>query len=140
MRNSYICMKMKKLTLLLLATMYFICASGVYIHAHFCGGELSSVSYFALHDNDSCGCGDEPEDTDCCKDILHFYKVDAHQDANFVKASKVYSFELIYLLAPIELFISDFFVAKTAVFNTHAPPPYLFAKASKLIVNRVFRI
>jgi hypothetical protein len=133
-------MKMKKLALLLLATMYFICASGVYIHAHFCGGELSSVSYFALHDNDSCGCGEEPEDTDCCKDILHFYKVDAHQDANFVKTSKMVSFQLNYVLNSIELFITKSFVAKLDVFNTHAPPPYLFAKASKLIVNSVFRI
>ncbi len=131
---------MKKLTLLLLATMYFICASGVYIEAHFCGGALSSVSYFALHNNESCGCDDAAEDMDCCEDILHFYKVDAHQDASFVKSSKVISFELIYLLKSIDLFIQKLVVAKIDVFNAHAPPPYLFAKASKLVVNSVFRI
>jgi hypothetical protein len=131
---------MKKLTLLLSATMYFICASGVYIEAHFCGGALSSVSYFALHNNESCGCDDAAEDMDCCEDILHFYKVDAHQDASFVKSSKVISFELIYLLKSIDLFIQKLVVAKIDVFNAHAPPPYLFAKASKLIVNSVFRI
>ncbi len=131
---------MKKLTLLLLATMYFICASGVYIEAHFCGGALSSVSYFALNNNESCGCDDTAEDMDCCEDILHFYKVDAHQDASFVKASKVISFELIYLLQSIDLFIQKLVVAKIDVFNAHAPPPYLFAKASKLVVNSVFRI
>jgi hypothetical protein len=131
---------MKKLTLLLSATMYFICASGVYIEAHFCGGALSSVSYFALHNNESCGCDDAAEDMDCCEDILHFYKVDAHQDASFVKSSKVISFELIYLLQSIDLFIQKLVVAKIDVFNAHAPPPYLFAKASKLVVNSVFRI
>jgi hypothetical protein len=120
--------------------MYFICASGVYIEAHFCGGALSSVSYFALHNNESCGCDDAAEDMDCCKDILHFYKVDAHQDASFVKSSKVISFELIYLLQSIDLFIQKLVVAKIDVFNAHAPPPYLFAKASKLVVNSVFRI
>jgi hypothetical protein len=131
---------MKKLALLLLATMYFICASGVYINAHFCGGELSSVSYFALHDNDSCGCGDEAEDTACCKDILHFYKVDAHQDGNFVKASELFSFKFIHLYSVLALFNTEYFSDKKFVFNTHAPPPYLFAKASKLVVNSVFRI
>jgi hypothetical protein len=131
---------MKKLTLLLLATMYFICASGVYIHAHFCGGALSSVSYFALLNNEPCGCDDASEDMDCCEDILHFYKVDVHQDASFVKSSKVISFELIQLSSSIDLFIQKLVVVKIDVFNTHAPPPYLFAKASKLVVNSVFRI
>jgi hypothetical protein len=63
----------------------------VYVHAHFCGGELSSVSYFAIDDADVCGCGDEAMASDCCKDILHFYKVDAHQNGLFVKASEIIS-------------------------------------------------
>jgi len=131
---------MKKITLILIAALYFICASGVYIHAHFCGGELSSVSYFGLHENGDCGCGDEAEDANCCKDILHFYKVDTHQDANFVKASHIIPFDLFYLANGIELFITACFRDILYNDNTHAPPPYLFAKASKLIVNSVFRI
>jgi hypothetical protein len=131
---------MKKLTLLVLATIYFLCASGIYIHAHFCAGALSSVSYFALHEHQSCGCDDVAEDSECCKDILHFYKVDAHQDGIFIKASNLCSFKLIHQFNTIELFIAEFYCAKTIEFNTHAPPPYLYAKASKLIVNSIFRI
>jgi hypothetical protein len=131
---------MKKITLILLSALYFLCASGVYIHAHFCGETLSFVSYFALHDNERCGCGDEAMDTDCCKDVLHFYKVDAHQDGNFVKASEIFSFKFIHLFSGIALFNTEYFSDKKFVFNTHAPPPYLFAKASKLVVNSVFRI
>lgn len=131
---------MKKLTLVVFATIYFLCASGIYIHAHFCAGALSSVSYFALHEHQSCGCDEETDDSECCKDILHFYKVDAHQDGNFIKASDLSFFKLTPLYSSIELFIAEFHLAKTDVLNTHAPPPYLYTKASKLIVNSIFRI
>jgi len=131
---------MKKLSLILLATFYFACASGVYVHAHFCGGELSSVSYFAFNDSKDCGCGDEAADSECCKDILHFYKVDLHQDASFVKASDVFALKLPILFTYLKKFKSIVFVSNAPLHNTHAPPPFLFAKASKLIVNSVFRL
>ncbi len=131
---------MKKLSLLLLATIYFICASGVFVHAHFCADELSSVRYFELNDGHQCGCGDEEANANCCKDVFHFYKVDAHQDANFVKASDVFSFKLISLNCFTIIFKNLVFRAKNLVFNSHAPPPFLYGKASKLIVNSVFRI
>ena len=115
-------------------------ASGVYVHAHFCGGELSSVSFFALDDADACGCGDESMASDCCKDVLHFYKVDTHQNGLFVKASEIISIKLISLQTSIGLVFTNYFSSKLTLFSAHAPPPYLFAKASKLIVNSVFRI
>jgi hypothetical protein len=131
---------MKKLTLLLLATVYFICASGVYVHAHFCGGELASVNYFISDDDASCGCGDEAEDSDCCKDVLHFYKVDAHQDGHHINASEIDSQKLISLTSAFILFVPASFALKIKALHTNGPPPYLFAKASKLIVNSVFRL
>jgi hypothetical protein len=131
---------MKKLSVIFLATLYFVCACGLYVHAHFCGGELSSVNYFALHDSHDCGCGDEPVDDNCCKDVLHFYKVDAHQDASFVKASDNFSFKLFTSVHVIKLFVITIITNQVHEFNAHAPPPYLFAKASKLVVNSVFRI
>lgn len=131
---------MKKLSLLLLALFYFVCASGLYVHAHFCAGELASVSYFALDDNHECGCGEESVDDNCCKDELRFYKVAAHQDASLVDASGVFSIK--YLAEISTLRLSDFAFVLNALrgFYNHAPPPFLFAKASKLIVNCVFRI
>ena len=131
---------MKKALPILLATFYFICATGIYVHAHFCADELSSVSYFALNDAHDCGCGEEEEAGDCCEDVLHFYKVAAHQDASFVKA-------LHNVAVKVPLFYPSLSVFKLYAFNlnlhelkAHVPPPLLFSKVSKLIVNSVFRI
>jgi hypothetical protein len=131
---------MKKISLLFLATFYFVCAIGVYVHAHFCGGELSSVSYFAVQDADDCGCGDEPKDSNCCKDVKHFFKVANHQNSNLVKAADILDFKHVSVLPSFYIFWNIFSPQVFAVNHSHAPPPYLFAKASKLIVNSVFRI
>jgi len=130
---------MKKISLLLIATFYFVCAIGVYVNAHFCGGELSSVSYFAMHDDD-CGCGDEPKDSDCCKDVMHFYKVASHQSSHLVKAADIVGFKHVSVLPSFSIFWNVFSQQLFGVKHSHAPPPYLFAKASKLIVNSIFRI
>lgn len=131
---------MKKLSLIFLATFYLVCAIGVYVHAHFCGGELSSVSYFAMHDNADCGCGEEPADSDCCKDVMQFYKVSSHHDASLVKASVSFTLKTLLVCSNNLFFNPHFWEQPVQTFNSHAPPPYLFAKASKLIVNSVFRI
>lgn len=131
---------MKKLSIISFAFIYLVCAIGLYVHAHFCGGELASLSYFAFHDDVSCGCGEESPSDDCCKDVMHFYKVDAHQDANFVKASNNFSVAVSPIISSILLFDTPFFITQVYRRNTHAPPPFLFAKASKLVKNSVFRI
>jgi hypothetical protein len=131
---------MKKLSLLFLALFYFVCATGLYVHAHYCGGEISFINYFALGDDQECGCGDEEVDENCCKDESHFYKVSAHQDAKVVDASGFFSIWHLAEISTIQLFDFSFVSNPLYDLNNHAPPPYLFAKASKLIVNSVFRI
>jgi hypothetical protein len=131
---------LKKASIFLLATLYFICATGIYVHAHFCADELSSVSYFALNDDHSCGCGDEALDTDCCKDVFHFHKVDSHQDASFIKSSDAFSLKVISHFKHLNYCSSHFVTFKAVEPHKHAPPPFLYAKANKLIVNSVFRI
>jgi hypothetical protein len=131
---------MKKLSLLFLTVFYFVCASGLYVHAHFCGGEISFVNYFALNDDQECGCGDESVDENCCKDESHFYKVNAHQDASFIDASALFLINHLAEIGTTQLFNFTFILNPVYDLNNHAPPFFLFAKASKLIVNSVFRI
>lgn len=137
---DYLCSSMKKLSVILFAVFYFVCAIGIYSHAHFCGGELSSVSYSVLLDNHDCGCGEESADDDCCKDVLRFYKVDAHQSYIHVKANEIFSFEISTVYDINQLLDFSNFIEEIDGSLSHAPPPFLFAKASKLIVNSVFRI
>jgi hypothetical protein len=131
---------MKKLITLFFSLFYFIAASGVYVQAHFCADELSSVNYFAFHENDDCGCGDEPAGEDCCKDVMHFYKVNAHHEAGLVKANQIFSKPGIQLFTAQQLF-NLFFVFRPAFdYANHAPPPFLFTKSSLFVLNCVFRI
>lgn len=138
--NDYLCNSMKKYSIIFLAIFYFVCATGIYSHAHFCGGELSSISYSALHDKHDCGCGEESATDDCCKDVMHFYKVDAHQSYISVKATEKFSIQLSSFYSYYKLLELCLFIEEIESSLSHAPPPFLFAKASKLIVNSVFRI
>lgn len=140
MENAYLCKHMKKALHILLATFYFVCASGVYVHAHFCADELSSVSYFAMQDDKDCGCGDEESGNSCCKDVLHFYKVESHQDASFVKDFHTVAIKIPLLYSSLSLFKPHAFNLNLHELKSHVPPPLLFIKVSKLIVNSVFRL
>jgi hypothetical protein len=131
---------MKKYSLLLLSFFYFICATGLYVHAHYCGGALDSVNYSALIDFNDCGCGDEQSEDDCCKDITHFYKVDSHQSYHSVNANEAYTFQVIHFISNFKIFEIASLCADIFKSHAHAPPPFLFSKASKLIVNCIFRI
>jgi hypothetical protein len=130
---------MKKFGIILSAVFYLLCAAGLYVHAHYCGGELFSVTYSALTENHDCGCGDESSDDSCCKDVWQFHKVDAHQSYQAV-------FAKIFFQQPLHDFIQKITLAHFhhAAINTlgtqaHAPP-FLFYKTNQFIVYRVFRI
>lgn len=131
---------MKKPIILLFALFYFIAASGVYVHAHFCADELSSLSFFALDDHATCGCGDEPVNEDCCKDVMHFYKVNAHHEAGMIKANDEISKSFLNLYTSQQFFHLLFVLRPWFNYTNHAPPPSLFYKASLLVLNCVFRI
>ena len=132
---------MKQFSIILLTTFYFICATGLFVHAHFCGGELSSITYSALSDHHDCGCGDEGPDEDCCKDVMHFYKVGSHQTEQ-VNASGQIIMPYVHLIVNTVLTIlfgnSDLTLIHGS--KAHSPPPFLFNKTDKFIVHRVFRI
>lgn len=131
---------MKRYSLILLALFYFIGATGVYVHAHYCGNELAELSYSAINDQASCGCGEEAPADDCCKDITHFYKVDSHQSYESIKANEACTLVLFFETASFIISRISSIDSESVCSSAHAPPPYLFAKASKLIVNCVFRI
>lgn len=131
---------MKRINIILLTVFYFVCATGLFVHAHFCGGELSSITYSALSDHQDCGCGDEGPNEDCCKDIMHFFKIGSHQTQEVTVSVQI-------LMPYVHLLVNT---VLTLLFSTpdltlipgkaHSPPPFLFSKTDKFIVHRVFRI
>jgi len=65
---------MRKLTLIFLAVIYIIPVIGVSVNAHFCRGNLSSVSLFSSQDN-SCTCISTKPKKNCCDDKILSIKI-----------------------------------------------------------------
>lgn len=69
---------MRFLAICVLSLIYLLPSLGLAISKHYCGGEVSSVSFIPFHEH-TCGCGDEEMDSDCCKDEFCFIKLDDSQ-------------------------------------------------------------
>lgn len=70
---------MKRTCILIVLAIYTLATGGVSVRFHYCGDDLSSVS-FAGSPAD-CGC-EEDEDDGCCKDEHHYFKIqEVHQQA-----------------------------------------------------------
>lgn len=64
---------MKKITATFLLVLFLISNTGIAVAAHYCGGKLSSIVFFKLH-NHSCKCGKKAMKKNCCKDKIVIIK------------------------------------------------------------------
>lgn len=64
---------MKKITAIFLLVLFLISNTGIAVAAHYCGGKLSSIVFFKLH-NHPCKCGKKAMKKDCCKDKIVIIK------------------------------------------------------------------
>ena len=75
LRNNYID-AVKKLLHILFAVVYLFLTAGLTITAHYCGGEIDSVSLLrTLGDKDTCGCEDTSCCDPCCEDEVQTVKI-----------------------------------------------------------------
>ena len=61
---------MKRLTAILILSLYILTNVNLNVFMHYCGDEISSVTFLG-RSHKACGCGDETTDDGCCKDT-HF--------------------------------------------------------------------
>lgn len=66
---------MKRLFSILLLFCYLIILSGVTVHQHYCGNNLSSQSFFINHKAE-CGCKEESNNDNCCHDVTKVSKLE----------------------------------------------------------------
>lgn len=84
----------KNLSILLIAFIYLIISSGVYISMHYCGGKLKNFSLAYAHADDGCCCGSKEKNKNCCKEKTLYIKVkDIHKSVDLLKVP--YSYEKI---------------------------------------------
>lgn len=69
---------MKQFLRILALGLYLVASTGLYVHFHYCGGELSHVGLFS--DCSTPCCGDENGVPDCCETVeMHFGLDDEHR-------------------------------------------------------------
>jgi hypothetical protein len=128
---------MRKLFAAILMVMYLIPAVGVHVSAHFCGGELSSVSHYSV-EKQKCFCGSKKMGKGCCDDKQVTIKIDKQQKTEFqtlkfsnpivALPSVPVTFQAPYTIKSIDRVDYDLF-----------HPPNLYEQPIYLL-NRVFRI
>jgi hypothetical protein len=64
---------MKRALATIIFILYVISSIGISISVHYCGGEVSSVS-FDSSSTEKCVCGSQKMKNECCKDILFSFK------------------------------------------------------------------
>lgn len=60
--------QLKKISYILFSFFYLTLASHLSASIHFCGGKITSISFFEHNDEDACECG-KMTDNSCCNDL-----------------------------------------------------------------------
>lgn len=109
---------MKKITYIILTLVYLVLATKVSATIHFCGGAISSISFFEQK-SDVCECG-KMSNKSCCHDFTFTCKLD-NSNTNLTK-----------ILAP--KFHKNFLLLNT-FFIKYIPTNYCFFLNSNYISN-----
>jgi len=71
----------KKIIVILLLFVYSASAFSIAINSHYCQGHLTKISVLNFGGHRGCNCNPKDMPKGCCKDKLHFTKVNIHKGA-----------------------------------------------------------
>lgn len=130
---------MKKITVFILAILYFTISSGLIVNFHYCMDRFTSFDFNPVSKNECGLCGmDKTKSKGCCHDEVKFIKLQDDQN----KASQVvFDFTCIQSIAitPSPFIAASFYNAdETKHHADHSPP--LLHQQNLQIKNCVFRI
>lgn len=134
----YLCWsKMKKVTLILLITLYSLSTVGLSLKEFYCCGKLKSISVTLVRETKQ-HCSKGSETGGCCDNQYHFYKVKDNHFAGDDLSIPVKHFTELSVFTPSfqqELFASQLINIGN---RTNAPP--ILNRVPDYIFNCVFRI
>lgn len=129
---------MKKFFITLLMLLYLIPAIGVNVSAHYCGGELASVSH-NFSEKKKCMCNPKKMKKGCCEDKQQTFKIDDTQQKAELLSQKCNGSFYFPVAIPAIFQIPTVFKSIDRVNYASFHPPNLF-KRSIYLLNSVFRI
>lgn len=117
---------------------YLIPAIGVNVSAHYCGGELASVTH-KFSEKKTCSCSPKKMKKGCCEDKQQTFKMDNSQQKTELLSQKFINTFQFQLTVPTTLQIPVVFESIARVNYTLFHPPNLFKRPIYLL-NSVLRI
>ena len=128
---------MKKITAILLLSLYSLSTLGVSLKSFYCCGNLKSVTVSITQDEQQ-KCATDDGTSDCCKTKYQFFKVkDNHVTADII-STPVLHFIYLHLFTPAFQFINYSSEEDYAANLSNGPP--LLHTVPDYIFNCVFRI
>ena len=136
---DYLCIAMKKMTVVILLFCYLAASAGVIVNYHFCMDKLASAKLFEKKSKKCGKCGMHIENSHgCCRDEVTIIKMEDDQ-----KIGQSFSYSL-PALEPLSQEPSDFIITSfyntplTRHYQSHAPP-FISGQGTYLLYS-VFRI
>ena len=128
---------MKKITIILLLSIYSLSTLGLSLKSFYCCGKLKSVTV-SITQYQQQKCANDDGTSDCCKTKYQFFKVKDNHVAGDIISTPVLHFIYLHLFTP-SFQVNNFPSEQINVVNKcHAPP--LLHGVSDYIFNCVFRI
>lgn len=136
--SLYLVRCMKRLLTILILFGYMLCASGLCISFHYCGGSFKYVSFTPDKEDKGC-CGTKKKDR-CCKDKVVKFNQNDHHKA--VSSFSVHSQDISTAIVHSPVYIPNTrSYSDLAVTDFHLrPPPLTSAGPPLYILHSVFRI
>jgi hypothetical protein len=127
----------KKITAILLLSIYSISTLGLSLKSFYCCGDLKSITVSITQDEQQ-NCANDDGTSDCCKTKFQFFKVkDNHVTADVISAPGLHFINL--HLFPFSVQIINYPSQEIYIANLSNAPPLLHT-VPDYIFNCVFRI
>ncbi|MCW3117311.1 MAG: hypothetical protein JWM28_1393 [Chitinophagaceae bacterium] len=131
---------MKKVSVVILAILYFAISSGIIVNLHYCMNRFASADFSLVSGKFQCGeCGmQKTKSHGCCHDEIKLVKLQDDQNKSSQVATGI-AFLQAVAMTPSEFIVTSFYNADEINHHKEHSPP-LLSRRDTYLQNCVFRI
>jgi hypothetical protein len=132
------CTWLSKIKVILFLFSFLLANSGMVVSAHWCGGKLTSISFFSVRNLCACAKEEVAMKPNCCKDQLATFQAGNDLDVTGSSVYKVPGLEIAAIFAPG--FEIGMYPLQGSHLREYSSIPPVHPKHPRYLQNRVFRI
>ncbi len=127
---------MKKISYILFALFYLTLTTHVSASIHFCGGSITSISFFEHSDEDACECG-KMTDNSCCNDLEFQFETNDNNDnlSKQISFNFTQKFSLLFVSVYKNIFILNNTYKTSSFYIFDHNPPYNLLHLSAIFLR-----